>query len=40
MDTAIGIAHVKPSTLSVLQKEIPKLIANGYKFIRLSEAVK
>ena len=40
MDIAVGIAHIKPSTLSVLQKEIPKLIANGYQFIRLSDAVR
>jgi hypothetical protein len=39
MPIAIGIGHVKPSTLRVLQKEIPRLEQEGYQFIRLSEAV-
>ena len=30
--TAIGIGHVKPKTLNVLKKHIPKLQKNGYKF--------
>ncbi len=30
--TAIGIGHVKPKTLNVLKKHIPKLQKDGYKF--------
>ena len=40
MDIAIGIGHVKPTTLEVLMEEIPKLESEGYKFIKLSQAVK
>ena len=29
---AIGIGHVKPKTLSVLKKQIPKLQKDGFKF--------
>ena len=29
---AIGIGHVKPKTLNVLKKHIPKLQKDGYKF--------
>jgi len=39
MDIAIGIGHVKPITLEVLKKEIPRLESEGYIFIPLSEAV-
>ena len=40
MDIAVGIAHVKPITLEVLQQEIPHLESEGYRFIRLSQAVR
>ena len=40
MDVAVGIGHVKPVTLAVLKKEIPRLKSKGYRFIRLSEAVR
>ena len=40
MDIAIGIGHVKPMTLEVLRKEIPRLEKEGYQFIRLSQAVR
>ena len=39
MDIAIGIGHVKPITLEVLKNEIPRLESEGYRFIRLSQAV-
>ena len=39
MDIAVGIGHVKPVTLKVLKQQIPRLISQGYRFIRLSEAV-
>ena len=39
MDIAVGIGHVKPLTLNVLKEEIPRLESEGYRFIRLSEAV-
>ena len=40
MDIAIGIAHVKPMTLEVLKKEIPRLKEKGYEFVSLSSTVK
>ena len=40
MDIAVGIGHVKPITLEVLKKEIPRLESEGYRFIRLSQAVR
>ena len=40
MDIAVGIGHVKPITLKVLKKEIPRLESEGYHFIRLSQAVR
>ena len=40
MDIAVGIGHVKPITLKVLKKEIPRLESEGYRFIRLSHAVR
>ena len=40
MDIAVGIGHVKPITLEVLRKEIPRLESEGYRFIRLSQAVR
>jgi len=40
MDIAVGIGHVKPITLKVLKKEIPRLESEGYRFIRLSQAVR
>ena len=39
MDIAVGIGHVKSITLEVLKKEIPRLESEGYRFIRLSQAV-
>ena len=39
MAVAVGIAHVKPKTLDVLRKAIPRLQKEGYQFIRLSDAV-
>ena len=39
MDIAIGIGHVKEITLRILEKEIPRLESEGYRFIKLSEAV-
>jgi len=39
MEIAVGIGHVKPVTLDVLKQEIPRLESEGYRFIRLSEAV-
>jgi uncharacterized protein len=36
---AIGIGHVYPVTLRVLQEEIPRLVAAGYEFIPASAAV-
>ena len=40
MEIAVGIGHVKPITLDVLKKEIPRLESEGYHFIRLSQAVR
>ena len=40
MDIAVGIGHVKPITLEVLKKEIPRLESEGYRFIRLSQAIR
>ena len=40
MDIAIGIGHMKPITLEVLKKEIPRLESEGYRFISLSQAVR
>jgi hypothetical protein len=40
MEIAVGIGHVKPATLAVLKEEIPRLEAEGYRFIRLSQAVR
>ena len=40
MEIAIGIGHVKPITLEVLKEEIPKIEAEGYRFIRLSQSVR
>ena len=40
MEIAVGIGHVKPVTLNVLKQEIPRLESEGYRFIRLSEAVR
>jgi len=39
MEIAVGIGHVKPMTLEVLREEIPRYEAEGYQFIRLSQAV-
>ena len=39
MEIAIGIAHVKEITLQVLEKELPLLESQGYRIIKLSEAV-
>ncbi|MDB3868792.1 divergent polysaccharide deacetylase family protein, partial [Candidatus Marinimicrobia bacterium] len=40
MDVAIGIGHVKPITLDILKKEIPRLKADGYNFVPLSQIVR
>ena len=40
MPVAVGIGHVKPTTLQVLKKEIPRLVQEGYKFVRLSRSVR
>ena len=40
MEIAVGIGHVKSTTLEVLKEEIPRLENEGYRFIRLSEAVR
>ena len=40
MEIAVGIGHVKLVTLEVLKEEIPRLEAEGYRFIRLSQAVR
>lgn len=37
---AIGIGHCYRNTLEVLREEIPKLKARGFRFIRISEAVR
>lgn len=34
---AIGIGHLKPNTLKVLQEEVPGLLRLGYEFIFISE---
>jgi polysaccharide deacetylase 2 family uncharacterized protein YibQ len=36
---AIGIGHPYPATLSFLEKELPKLGAEGFQLIRISELV-
>ena len=40
MDVAIGIGHVKPITLEILKKEIPRLKSEGYRFVALSKIVR
>jgi polysaccharide deacetylase 2 family uncharacterized protein YibQ len=40
MDVAIGIGHVKPITLEILKKEIPRLKSEGYHFVPLSKIVR
>ena len=40
MDVAIGIGHVKPITLEILKKEIPRLKSEGYYFVPLSKIVR
>ncbi len=40
MDVAIGIGHVKPLTLEILKKEIPRLKSSGYEFVPLSKIVR
>jgi polysaccharide deacetylase 2 family uncharacterized protein YibQ len=37
---AIGIGHCQRMTLDVLREEIPKIQAEGYRFVRLSEVVR
>ncbi len=37
---SIGIGHCHPLTLKVLRKEIPKIQAKGFRFVRLSEVVR
>ena len=36
---AVGIGHLYPVTVKVLEEEIPKLRARGYRLVRASEAV-
>ena len=36
---AIGIGHMYPETIAVLQRDVPDLRARGYRFVRASEAV-
>ena len=40
MNVAIGIGHVKPITLEILKKEIPRLKSEGYHFVSLSKIVR
>ena len=40
MEVAIGIGHVKPITLEVLKREIPRLKSLGYEFVKLSTIVR
>ena len=40
MEIAVGIGHAKSITLEVLREEMPRLKAQGYQFIRLSQAVR
>ena len=40
MDVAIGIGHVKPITLEILKREIPRLKSEGYRFVSLSKIVR
>lgn len=37
---AIGIGHDRPATVAVLKEMIPRLEADGYRFISLSEALR
>jgi polysaccharide deacetylase 2 family uncharacterized protein YibQ len=37
---AVGIGHARPNTLAVLKKEIPELLAEGFKFEFVSQHVK
>ena len=39
-NVAIGIGHVNQSTYDVLRVRIPEIVKEGYRFIKLSEAVK
>ena len=36
---AVGIGHMYPSTVRVLQEEVPRLQKQGYRFVRASEIV-
>ena len=36
---AVGIAHLHPATVSVLQREVPRLEARGFRFVSAAEAV-
>ncbi|HSN67814.1 MAG TPA: divergent polysaccharide deacetylase family protein [Thermoanaerobaculia bacterium] len=38
--TAVGIGHLYPSTLRVLEDELPRLRASGYRFVTVSSAVR
>ena len=40
MDVAIGIGHVKPITLEILKREIPRLKSEGYRFVPPSKIVR
>jgi polysaccharide deacetylase 2 family uncharacterized protein YibQ len=37
--SAVGIAHLHPSTLRVLQEELPRLRARGFRFVHASQVV-
>ena len=37
---AIGIGHPYPNTVRVLREEIPRLRAQGFKFLHVSEVVR
>lgn len=36
---SLGIGHCRPLTLEVLQEEIPKIIAKGYRFVFISDVI-
>ncbi len=37
---AVGIGHNRPATLAVLEREVPRLRREGFRFVRLSEGLK
>ena len=40
MGDALGIGHIKPVTLEVLKEEIFRLVAEGHRFIHISQEVR